>query len=90
MFVVICYDIPDNRRRTRVHKALKSFGENVQKSVFEASLNRAQLEQMRQTVQPLLQAPDRLRCYTLCRECHGKITGTRSHPTAVVERCLVL
>ena len=35
---VISYDIPDDRRRLRVAKLLKSYGERVQYSVFECWL----------------------------------------------------
>ena len=37
MFYVICYDIPDNRRRNQLAKELKGFGTRVQYSVFEAT-----------------------------------------------------
>ena len=39
---VVSYDIPDDRRRTRVHSALTGFGTWVQYSVFECFLDRKQ------------------------------------------------
>ena len=39
MFVVVAYDIPDDRRRTRVAKVLEDYGDRVQYSVFEMNLD---------------------------------------------------
>ncbi len=38
-FYLVSYDIPDDRRRTRVFKLLRSWGERVQFSVFCCQLN---------------------------------------------------
>jgi len=38
-FIVLAYDIPDDRRRTKLFKTLKRFGFPVQESVFEFHLN---------------------------------------------------
>lgn len=42
MLYVVSYDIPDDKRRTRVHSALTGFGTWVQFSVFECFLDRKQ------------------------------------------------
>lgn len=34
-FIVVSYDVVDDRRRTKVMKTLKNFGAHVQYSVFE-------------------------------------------------------
>lgn len=36
---LVAYDVADQRRRNRLHKLLRSFGEAVQKSVFVCSLD---------------------------------------------------
>ncbi len=36
---LVAYDVADQRRRTRLHKLLRSFGEAVQKSVFVCALD---------------------------------------------------
>jgi len=38
-FFLVSYDIPDDRRRNRVFKLLRSWGERVQYSVFCCQLN---------------------------------------------------
>src|SRR6185436_13646804 len=39
MLILVSYDIPDDRRRTKLANALKDFGERVQYSVFEFLLD---------------------------------------------------
>ena len=73
MFVVIAYDISDNRRRTRLHKTLKHFGFAVQESVFECHLTDAQLGHLKavaaSVVDPRL---DQVRFYYLCEACQRR------------------
>ena len=40
MYVVVSYDITNDRRRLKVMKTLEGFGERVQYSVFECRLKR--------------------------------------------------
>ena len=71
---VIAYDIPDDRRRTRIAALLEGFGDRVQHSVFEAVLNdtvRHSLErQLRRLLNP---EEDTLRLYPLCNACAEKV-----------------
>lgn len=70
MFYAISYDIRDDRRRLRVAKVLKDFGERVQLSVFEAFLTARDLERLKQRVlKHLDQENDSLRLYPLCGAC---------------------
>lgn len=45
MLVLVVYDIPDDRRRTKLSKFLEGYGTRVQLSVFECLIT---LEEMRQ------------------------------------------
>ncbi|MEX0269390.1 CRISPR-associated endonuclease Cas2, partial [Leptolyngbyaceae cyanobacterium UHCC 1019] len=38
MHLVISYDISEDKRRTKIHKILKSYGQWMQFSVFECDL----------------------------------------------------
>ena len=74
MFYVICYDIPDNRRRNQLAKELKGFGTRVQYSVFEAHLNKTQFEELKQVVFGVIDSSeDSVRYYTLYGACAGRI-----------------
>ncbi len=44
--VLMIYDIVDNKRRNKMVKCLEAYGVRVQKSAFEALLNRKQYEKM--------------------------------------------
>jgi CRISPR-associated protein Cas2 len=66
MLILLSYDVPDDRRRTRLAHALKDFGERVRYSVFECRLTPKQLDRLRERVRPPI-APeeDSLRIYVL-------------------------
>lgn len=80
MFVVVCYDIPDNRRRTRVGKVLEGFGTRVQKSVFECDLEQKHFERLKQKLGKLLSGEDTVRYYHLCRECLHRVEVVNGPP----------
>lgn len=54
VYVVVAYDIPSDKRRTRLAKTLLSYGERTQWSVFEARLTRAQYASMRREIQQIV------------------------------------
>ena len=72
-FYVIAYDIPDDRRRTRIHKILRGFGRWTQYSVFECHLTDKQLVLLRaRLLSQIKPDEDSLRIYPLCASCLGK------------------
>jgi CRISPR-associated protein Cas2 len=76
MYVVICYDVEDDRRRTRLHKHLASYGVPVQKSVFECDLDRGRLARALEGAARIInRKTDSLRCYPLCAACRAGIVA---------------
>lgn len=75
MLIVITYDIPDDRRRTRLAKALEDFGDRVQYSVFEALLQPPEeIEELRVRItREINPDEDSVRIYSLCRNCEGRL-----------------
>ena len=71
---IVSYDIPNDRRRTRVHSALTGFGTWVQYSVFECFLDRKQriLLEARLRKEIHMQE-DTVRIYGLCAACQAKV-----------------
>lgn len=70
MFVVVSYDIVDDKKRLRVAKLLKSYGERVQKSVFECRLDdRLYLKMKREVEKTIDWEEDGVRYYILCAGC---------------------
>jgi CRISPR-associated protein Cas2 len=53
---VIAYDIPDDRRRTRIAKVLESYGDRLQYSVFIVTARPAKLVRMRDSLTGLVKA----------------------------------
>ena len=74
MHVVVTYDVPVDKRRTKIHKALKSYGQWMQFSVFECVLTRAEYARLRNRLNALIvPAEDSIRFYFLCECCQGKV-----------------
>lgn len=74
MLYTISYDIPDDRRRLKVAKVLKDFGERVHFSVFEARLRADQLERLKKRITKVLETEeDSVRIYPLCASCSARI-----------------
>ena len=74
MFVVISYDIPDDKRRLKVMKALEGAGAHAQYSVFECRLSRQDLERLKRRLKDLIEEKeDDVRLYLLCEQCVNRI-----------------
>jgi CRISPR-associated protein Cas2 len=74
MHVVVAYDISDDKRRTRIHKVLKSYGQWMQFSLFECVLTETQYAKLRARLAKIIKPDqDSVRFYFLCGCCQGKI-----------------
>jgi CRISPR-associated protein Cas2 len=70
---VIAYDIPNDKRRTKVHKILLGYGKWTQYSLFECFLSRKDLRQLQAKLeQHLVEAEESVRFYPLCAVCVRK------------------
>lgn len=71
MFVLVCFDIVDDRVRYRAVKTLKGYGVRVQKSVFECSgLTEHKFLKMVSSLEDIIDhGEDTVRYYTLCSAC---------------------
>ena len=80
---VIAYDIPDDKRRTKVHKILLGHGKWTQYSLFECFLTRKQLLLLRSKLEEHLVAKeDSVRFYPLCANCVSKVETVGGPPPA--------
>jgi CRISPR-associated protein Cas2 len=74
MHVVITYDISEDKRRTKIHKVLKSYGQWMQFSVFECDLTETQYARLRLRLSKLIKPDqDSIRFYFLCACCKDKV-----------------
>lgn len=51
---VICYDVPDDRRRTKLAKLLEGFGDRIQYSVFVVDISPSRLMRLKDSATALL------------------------------------
>ncbi len=80
---VIAYDIPDDKRRTKVHKILLGHGKWTQYSLFECFLTRKQLVILRaKLAKHLVAQEDSVRFYPLCANCVSKVKTVGGPPPA--------
>ncbi len=75
MYIIISYDIKSDRRRAKLHKALKDYGTWVQYSVFECDLKKREFLKLRHRLKKLFsdEEEDSLRFYHVCDTCQGGI-----------------
>lgn len=73
-WMVVSYDIADDRRRTKVMKTLLGYGRRVQYSVFECEVRPAQVAELQGRLRRIIRPEqDSVRFYLLCEECLGKV-----------------
>jgi len=73
-FIVVVYDISNDRRRVKLHNLLKDYGSPVQYSVFECLLEPKQETAMKKRVVKLIKPKvDSVRFYHLCAACVKQI-----------------
>lgn len=73
MQYIICYDIADDGRRSRVASCLLDFGTRIQESVFVANLDDDLAGRMRGRLARLVsEAEDRVHVFRLCSACEPK------------------
>ena len=63
--VLIIYDITEDKPRIKLSKLLSSYGVRVQKSAFEASLNKKQYEKLIFELERYVGREDSIRVYKL-------------------------
>ena len=74
MFVVVTYDITDDKRRLHVSDELENFGARVNFSVFECHLEAESLTDLKQRLaEKINSSEDNVRYYVLCDACLKKV-----------------
>lgn len=82
-FVVIAYDITENRRRNKVADKVQQYGGRINLSVFECMLTDSQLASLQTEITKLIDSKtDKIAFYTLCMDCYTKITYIPERKTA--------
>jgi CRISPR-associated protein Cas2 len=80
---VVAYDIPDDKRRTKVHQILLGFGKWTQYSLFECFLSKKELVLLQaKLAKHLVAKEDSVRFYPLCANCVEKVQTIGGPPPA--------
>jgi len=76
-FILVVYDISNDRRRTRLHNVLLDYGSPVQYSVFECMLDPASVARMMHSIGRVIRPRvDHVRFYYLCAGCLARTEVT--------------
>ena len=75
MFVIVTYDIQDDKKRNKIFKILKNYGQWMQFSVFECqNLSKENFLHLRNKVEKYININnDSIRYYILCENCQNKV-----------------
>ena len=74
MLYIVCYDIADERRRTRVAGTLLDFGRRLEESVFAVNLDEELTMRMKARLRrEIEETEDTVHLFPLCAACAGKM-----------------
>ncbi len=79
-FVVVSYDIKDDRRRNKLSKELLNYGKRVQFSVFECNLTQIEINDMEKRIKKIVNVEeDSVKIYILdmASKLRSKSIGTK-------------
>lgn len=89
-FLVVAYDIADDRRRQKIAKVMEQYGLRCNESVFECLLTDSRIEKMKQLLLKLADAKeDSILYYYLCLPCVMKRDGIGYRPELPPEIVMV-
>lgn len=81
MLFVVCYDIADERRLRKVARTMLSFGQRVQRSVFECELQERDLQKLKVAIEAIIDMRrDSVRLSRLCGSCRRKRLAWGAEP----------
>jgi CRISPR-associated protein Cas2 len=83
MQYVVCYDIADDARRSRISQVLLDFGVRVQESVFVAHLDDPLVARLRDRMLRVVdKEQDRVHMFQICGACEKKASVLGDEPVS--------
>ena len=74
MYIVVSYDVVDDRMRAKVAKIMENCGRRIQKSVFECRIDEKKFMKMKMDLEKVIDMDvDSIRYYFLCTRCSNRI-----------------
>ena len=78
---LVAYDIPSDRRRTKIHKVLTGFGTWTQYSLFECFLSKKEFILLKAKLAKHIEdTQDSVRFYPLCANCVERVETVGGEP----------
>lgn len=91
MLVIVVYDIPDDKRRTKLANFLEGHGRRVQFSVFECFMNLFEMQQLYEQVQKRVKSEeDNVRFYWIPNDAKTRILTIGSEPPQETPNYLII
>lgn len=90
---VVCYDITDTKRRNKIFKTLKNYGQHKQYSVFECDITKARYKEMYRELLSLMDDEEgNIRIYDLCRKCSEStaVIGINNKENVEVDEAVIV
>ena len=89
VFVLVIYDICDNKKRNSLAKLLLGYGFRIQKSAFEAVISERKYHKLLKELEPYGSEEDSVRVYKIIG--HGQVTTFGcSVPDTIVEDVILI
>jgi len=74
VYIVVSYDIVDDKKRLQLAKLMLNYGRRVQKSVFECRIDEKKFLEMKGKIERIIDfEEDSVRYYFLCQRCIANI-----------------
>ncbi len=91
MLVLVVYDIPNDKRRTKLSKFLEGYGERVQFSVFECFLSLEEMRELFEKSKKLVKvSEDNVRFYWISQESVSRVLTIGSKKPAAPPKYYVV
>ena len=88
VFVLIIYDIIDNKRRIRLSKYLQGFGFRIQKSAFEALIHERVYRKMLSGLEQYVTEDDNIRVYRIIGK--GQVRNFGKQVSEAAEELIII
>ena len=91
MIYMVCYDISNPKRLTKVAKTLENFGIRVQRSFFQCEMSKIQMDNLKNSLLNIVNVKaDYLFVYPLCEKCSHKAEVIGSGTVLELETFFIL
>jgi CRISPR-associated protein Cas2 len=89
-FMVVAYDIADDRRRQKTANILEQYGLRCNESVFECLLTEAKIKKMKLQLSKIVdEGEDSVLYYYLCKSCVMKRENIGKRPKLLPEMVMI-